>query len=118
MEMGLGMMEGGAKYGKFNFRKIGVRASVYIDAAFRHLAAWYEGENIDPDSGLSHITKAMTCLMVMRDAQIRGMLNDDRPPGTSGFIQELNKKAAAICEKTDPDVEHFSTDGTQHEYRA
>lgn len=117
MEMGLGMMEGGAKYGKFNFRAIGVRSSVYLDACFRHLAAWYEGEDIDSDSGISHLVKAMTTLMVLRDAQMRGKMNDDRPPGTSGFISVLNEKAKKIADSADKNIKHYFTDKRQDSYR-
>jgi len=78
-EMGAAMTEG-CKYGRHNYRVIGVRASVYYDAAMRHIMAWWEGQDTDPDSGLSHITKAMACLMILRDAEIVGNINDDRPP--------------------------------------
>ncbi len=79
-EVAVGMFEGGLKYGRHNYRAIGVRASVYYDAAMRHLMAYWEGEDIDPDSGLSHITKAITSLVVMRDAMLHGKFYDDRPP--------------------------------------
>ncbi len=78
-EMGAGMDDGGYKYGRQNYRVVGVRHSVYFNAAMRHLADWWEGEDIDPDSGLSHITKVMTCLMVLRDSMIMGNDVDDRP---------------------------------------
>lgn len=99
-ELGLAMLEGDRKYGRHNYRAIGVRSSVYYDAMFRHITAWWEGEDIDPDSGLSHVTKAMGCLLVLRDAMINNKLNDDRPPRVAnGWTAELNKKAAAIIEK-------------------
>lgn len=79
-EVALGMYEGARKYGRHNYRVIGVRASVYYDAARRHLDCWWEGENTDPDSGLNHVTKAIASLVVLRDAMIQGKLTDDRPP--------------------------------------
>jgi hypothetical protein len=64
------------------------------------MMAWWEGEDIDPDSGLSHVTKAIASLVVIRDAMIQNKWVDDRPPPSqSGWIQELNKKAAALIEK-------------------
>jgi len=99
-EMGLALLEGARKYGRHNWRKVGVRASVYHDAVVaRHMAAWWEGEDTDLDSGLSHLTKAMAGLHVLRDAQIRGLMLDDRPPGTSGFVQKMNDKAAEIISR-------------------
>ena len=100
MEIGLAMLEGGRKYGRHNYRAIGVRASVYYDAAMRHLMAWWEGEDIDPDSGLSHITKALSTLVVLRDAMINDKVFDDRPPPLpAGWLQALNVKAGEIIDR-------------------
>jgi len=100
-EVGLAMLEGARKYGRHNYREAGVRASVYIDAVIiRHLGAFWEGEDIDPDSGLSHVTKAIAGLMVLRDSMIKGNWVDDRPPKVEdGWVQELNEKAKEIIEK-------------------
>ena len=98
-EMAVGMLEGALKYGRHNYRVIGVKASVYYDATKRHLEAWWEGEDIDPESGLPHLVKAMTSLMVLRDAQLRGKATDDRPPGTVGFISYLNGLVAKLLER-------------------
>lgn len=81
-ELGVAMLEGARKYGRHNYRVSGVRASVYIDATFGHLSQWWEGEDNDPDTGLSHITKAMASLCVLRDAMMQGKFVDDRPPKT------------------------------------
>ena len=51
LETGLALLEGARKYGRHNYRIMGVRASVYYDAVVgRHLAQWWEGEDIDKDS--------------------------------------------------------------------
>lgn len=100
METGLALMEGGRKYGRHNFREAGVRYSVYYDACFRHLMAWWEGEDIDKDSGLSHVTKAIAGLMVLRDSMIIGNATDDRPPKLEeGWVSDLNEKAKGIIAK-------------------
>lgn len=100
MEVGLAMLEGARKYGRHNYRAYGARGSVYYDAAMRHILAWWEGQDIDPDSGLSHISKCIATLVVMRDTMINGKLVDDRPPASKdGWIDELNKAAAKIIEK-------------------
>lgn len=95
-EVGVAMLEGALKYGRHNYRAVGVRASVYYDATLRHLMAWWEGEDTDPGSGMSHITKAITSLVVLRDAMIQGMDEDDRPPVSPEFYGELNAKVAAL----------------------
>jgi len=99
-ECGVAMLEGAHKYGRHNYRVVGVKAGVYYDAVVcRHLGAWWEGEDIDKESGMSHITKAITSLMVLRDAMIRGKMVDDRPPSTLGYITALNEKAAKIIDE-------------------
>lgn len=79
-ELGVAMLEGARKYGRHNYRVTGVRASVYVDAIKGHIDQYWEGEDIDPESGLHHLTKAMGSLAVLRDAQINNMCKDDRPP--------------------------------------
>ena len=100
-ELGLAMLEGALKYGRHNYRVVGVRTSVYYDAARRHLDAYWEGQDIDPDSGLPHLVKAMACLAVLRDSTIQGNLNDDRPPKNKhqNWVSDLNAQAKALIEK-------------------
>lgn len=101
MEVGLAMMEGARKYGSHNYRIAGVRTSVYYDALQRHVMAFWEGQDNDPDSGLSHITKAIATLVVLRDAYITGNVVDDRPPATQNvkWVEYLNAKSKALIEK-------------------
>lgn len=75
-----GLYEGARKHGRHNYRAIGARASVYYDAAMRHLAAHASGETIDPDSGLPHAAKAVCSLLVLMDAILMNNYTDDRPP--------------------------------------
>lgn len=99
-EIGLGMLEGARKYGRHNYRVVGVRASVYYDALFRHITAWWEGEDFDAESGMSHVTKAITSLVVLRDAMLNGKMEDDRPPKLpGGWIPAMNMKAGKIIDK-------------------
>lgn len=101
-EVALALLEGARKYGRHNWREAGVRASVYLDAAvMRHLEPFWEGEDIDPDSGLSHVTKAIAGLMILRDSMIQGNWVDDRPPvSPEGWKDELNKIAEEIIDRT------------------
>jgi len=77
--IGVAMLEGACKYGRHNYRDAGVCASVYIDAAMGHITQWWEGEDIDADSGLCHIDKALASLCVLRDGMLQNNYNDDRP---------------------------------------
>lgn len=98
-ELGTAMMEGALKYGRHNYRTIGIRASVYYDATLRHMMQWWEGEDVDPDSGLSHITKAIASLVVLRDAMLQSKFTDDRPPkAVENWISALNGRAANLLQ--------------------
>lgn len=101
MEISLGLLEGGVKYGSFNYRVAGVRASVYYDATMRHLMHWWEGTDIDVHSNLSHITKAISSLIVLRDSMLNDMWTDDRPPKVKNqkWVDDYNKLAGDIIDK-------------------
>jgi len=102
LEVGNAMLEGACKYGRHNYRVVGVRSSVYYDAAMRHLMAWWEGQDIDPDSGCSHIVKAIAGLTVLRDAELNEMVTDDRPPkfnDAGRFVATLCEEAGGILDK-------------------
>ena len=111
-EIGLAMLEGARKYGRHNYRAVGVRGSVYYDALMRHLTAWWEGEDVDEDSGLSHITKALACLVVLRDSMLMENWVDDRPPKVKqGWVKKLNENAKAIIENYPNALEPYTEVG-------
>jgi len=100
-EAALAFVEGHRKgYRAFNYRVAGVRASIYYDAALRHLTAFWEGEDIDPDSGLPHIAKAIASLIVLRDTQMLGLCHDNRPPPyPAGWQKTAAEANAALITK-------------------
>ncbi|MEP1612655.1 MAG: dATP/dGTP diphosphohydrolase domain-containing protein [Roseobacter sp.] len=90
--------EGALKYRRHNWRKGEVLSSTYYAAAIRHLFAFIEGEDIDPESGVHHLTKCRASLGVLRDAQIHGTAIDDRPNASpTNLMADLN---AATVEMT------------------
>lgn len=72
------MSIGAAKYGAFNYRESSISASVYQDAMERHLQLWFDGEDNDPESGVSHLAHVIASCTLLLDAQETGRLNDDR----------------------------------------
>lgn len=87
-------LHGAMKYGKYNWRDAGVRTSIYIAAALRHLQAKWNGEDLDPDSGLPHEAHVIACMNIVLDAMECGKLNDDRP--TKAPVPALLKKLNAV----------------------
>lgn len=55
---------GARKYSAHNWRK-GIEYSRLLDAAIRHLYAFSDGEDVDPESGLSHVAHAGCCVMFL-----------------------------------------------------
>jgi len=76
----LAFAEGAAKYGAYNWRVAGVRASIYRSAMERHLAAWWNGEEVDPKTGVPHLASIIAGAGILLDADLVGKLTDDRPP--------------------------------------
>lgn len=89
----LAFTEGAQKYGRFNWRVAGVRASVYFDAAMRHMYKWYNGEWGDPETKVPHLASARACLNIILDAQVCGKLTDDRPPICRGQAETFQMGA-------------------------
>ena len=48
---------GAKKYADNNWMKVKPKTR-YVDALFRHLTAWIEGEKLDPEDSLSHLAHA------------------------------------------------------------
>ena len=86
----LGMQDGAAKYGPYNWRDNKVVASIYISACMRHLGQWLDGEELANDSQKPHLAHAISCLGILIDALETGNLQDDRP--TPGAASALMKK--------------------------
>ncbi|TXR49902.1 dATP/dGTP diphosphohydrolase domain-containing protein [Phyllobacterium endophyticum] len=84
------MADGARKYGRMNWREKTVTASIYYDAAFRHMAAWYDGEEDATDSKVHHLGHAMACFAIILDAAAHGKLNDDRQ-GRAVFSEMVAK---------------------------
>lgn len=71
--------DGAKKYGKANWRLTGVSASVYLNAAMRHIDQFNEGQERASDSDVHNLGHAMACLAIIIDAAANGKLIDDRP---------------------------------------
>lgn len=93
------MMNGADKYGPYNWRDRAVIASIYIDAAMRHLMAWFEREELASDSGVHHLGHALACCAILLDAQATGNLLDDRPKINPEFQKVLDGLSDTIQKK-------------------
>jgi hypothetical protein len=89
------MALGAAKYGAYNWQDDPVDATTYYSAAIRHLLQWFSGEDIDSESGASHLAHVRACMAILIDAKASGKLIDDRPRcASAGEAIERLKLAA------------------------
>ena len=75
---------GAKKYAAHNWRK-GIPKSRLIAALLRHTFAYLRGEDIDEESGLSHIAHAMCCCMFILGLEWRADLDDRHVDTDSEF---------------------------------
>lgn len=68
---------GARKYSRANWRK-GFKYNRSIAAALRHIFAFNEGQDNDPESGLLHISHALCCLEHLLNDIKNHPENDDR----------------------------------------
>jgi len=78
LALGRVMQHGADKYGKYNWRETPIDAADYVDAINRHFIAWWSGEDLDPDSGESHLVHLAACCCVVWDAIQQDSFNDNR----------------------------------------
>ena len=62
---------GAQKYEPDNWKLVPDSKRRYFDALQRHLWAWKQGEQNDPETGLSHLAHAMCCLMFLYEHDVK-----------------------------------------------
>lgn len=68
---------GADKYGVDNFRN-GIAYRRLADATMRHLLAYMNGEDNDPESGLSHLDHGLASLSMLKFMSVHKTELDDR----------------------------------------
>lgn len=107
----LAFTEGATKYGAYNWRVAGVRASIYKAALERHLKKWWNGEWADPKTKVPHLASVIACAAIILDADLAGKLTDDRPPAIdlSSFIDSLEETVKHLKElHKDKNPKHYT----------
>jgi hypothetical protein len=62
---------GAEKYEPDNWKYVPDSKRRYFDAMQRHLWAWKEGEQNDPETGKNHLAHAMCCLMFLYEHDVK-----------------------------------------------
>ena len=61
---------GAKKYGKDNWKE-GLDPAALYNAAMRHMFAWMDGEDVDPESGLPHVYHAAWNMLMIQKMEER-----------------------------------------------
>lgn len=85
---------GAFKYGRRNFYKTPILANVYIGAVRRHIDALHEGQDLDPDTALSHWAHIGANVHVMLAAIKAGTYVDDTGPEDQSEVQARMSEAS------------------------
>jgi hypothetical protein len=112
----LAQFAGMIKYGAWNWRRAGVRSSVYLSAARRHIDAYTSGEEVDPVDGTDHRANVMACMAILMDAEACGKLIDDRPPSVSvrpTYAEGEALMAKLLKQYADKSPRHFTIADTE-----
>jgi hypothetical protein len=72
---------GATKYGARNW-ELGMDWGRPYAALRRHMAAWWSGEEKDPETGMPHTWHAACCIAFIVAFEARGIGTDDRPTKT------------------------------------
>lgn len=87
VEAAKALQYGSGKYSKYNHLQ-GADWSRWLDSALRHLYAWADREDLDSESGLSHLSHALGCLMVLSLYEQESLGTDDRRPVDQGQLPD------------------------------
>jgi hypothetical protein len=71
------MTVGALKYHDRNW-EAGMRWSRVLGSALRHITAWAQGQNHDPETGYSHLAHAACCILFLLAYEQRSVGTDDR----------------------------------------
>ena len=63
---------GAKKYADDNWRLVTNAKKRYTAALYRHLNAYHQGEKVDCESGLDHISHALCCLHFLHEFELEG----------------------------------------------
>jgi Domain of unknown function (DUF5664) len=87
---------GAEKYAPRNWEN-GMDWSRVFSAAQRHLTSWWDGENTDPETGMSHLWHAGCCLVFLIAYERRKTGKDDRPATLEQSRKDQSWADAAVA---------------------
>lgn len=90
---------GARKYAPDNWKHVPDARRRYYAAALRHMAAWWEGEQVDQESGLPHLAHAGCCLLFLASLPITDVIVSKGCPNCMHHVVTRNG-VEVPCETT------------------
>jgi len=118
-----GLSVGAIKYGPFNWRLQPIEAMTYVEAAYRHLMAWVDGQDFSEDTEaivghpVNHIDHALAGLGILRDAIASGGWVDNRPPkgATADLLRAMDRSTKPVVPQVEEQGETLNEAEARHE---
>lgn len=93
---------GALKYDDRDWEK-GMAFTQVYGAALRHLFAWWNGEEYDPENGQHHLDAATFNIFALREYLLRNKGEDDRPHHEGPTVSEMVAEMRAVQAACQPD---------------
>tara|TARA_S200000501_G_scaffold188319_1_gene177142 strand:- start:241 stop:672 length:432 start_codon:yes stop_codon:yes gene_type:complete len=74
---------GAQKYGPENWKELEDLQNRYLAGALRHIFAHMDGEQLDPETGLSHMAHALCCLLFKLEIELENAKIEEEEPRES-----------------------------------
>ena len=93
------LMAGAMKYSPDNWKFVPDARRRYFEAGMRHMTAWWEGERLDPDTGLPHLAHAVCCLLFAAWHDKHGPVGPRLLPDLDAILAAQVNPAGCGCEE-------------------
>ena len=80
IEVGKVLTFGAEKYGPENWKELEDLQNRYTAGALRHIFAHMDGEDLDPETELSHLAHAMCCLLFKLEIELENGKSKEEEP--------------------------------------
>jgi len=101
LEISKVMAFGAKKYGDNNWREGGFDWTRIMGAMQRHLLAFNDGEDLDPETGLSHIAHVGCNALFLLEHILKGYGDDNRFNETGFFFTQSDNSVSYLIDTDD-----------------
>lgn len=107
---------GAEKYDAENWRKLDDLQNRYTAGALRHIFAHMDGEQLDPETELSHLAHALCCLLFKLEIELEDAKIEEEKPRETNITEyrPCNKALEAYRQEVEADYKKRSMQHIKH----